>query len=67
MITARESFWSWLERRSREIVAAAVFIAGMACGWLMRGGEHAIAGRCHTPSGVSIVRHGGDLIVRCAP
>ena len=43
----------------------AVFCLGGLAGWLARGGEHIIAGRCHSPSLVSITRDGGDLVVRC--
>ena len=62
-----EAFWSWLTAKAPEIIVGAVFIAGIAAGWLMRGEEHIVAGRCHTPESVSITRDGGDLIVRCAP
>ncbi len=67
MSTAREAFTSWLERSAPELIVAALLIVGAVAGWYMRGEEHVIAGRCHAPSGVSIVRDGGDIIVRCAP
>lgn len=44
----------------------ALFVLGGLAGWLARGGEHIVAGRCRAPSLVSITREGGDLIVRCA-
>lgn len=60
-----DRFSAWWSRSWWPVLIAGLFWLAFFAGWMARGSETVVVGRCPASGSALLIREGGDFVVRC--